>query len=114
MFRIKLFLAVSLLAAGYSSCSQNTSTNRSLPANVFTATTPCTDVTKKLLNIPLESKYEMMRWKLEINHDPKTSGPANYKLTVVYGMGKQASRDFMPGARTIEWKGKWILEKTFV
>ena len=113
MSLIKLFFAPALLAVCFSSCSQTTAPAHSPVAGVFIATTPCDEVSKKLLRIPPDGNYAMMKWRLELNQDPVTLNPMTYKLVVTYGMDKQGSRDFAEGAQTIEWKGKWVLEKTF-
>jgi hypothetical protein len=113
MTLIKLSFVAALLSLCFNSCSQTTAPGHSPLVGVFTATTPCDDVSKKLLHIRLDTKYEMMRWKLELLQDPKTFAPTTYNLTVKYGMAKQASRDLMPGADTIELKGKWVMDKNF-
>lgn len=113
MNQIKLFFTVSLLAVFFESCSQTSSADHSSVAGVFIATTPCDEASKKLLNIPLDTKYEMMKWNLTLYQDSQTLTPATYKLVVKYGMGKQGSRDFAEGARTIELKGKWIIDTAF-
>ena len=113
MMPIKLSFVAAILSLCFNSCSQTTTPGHSSLVGVFTATTPCNDVSKKLLHIRLDTKYEMMRWKLELHQDPETFAPTTYHLTVKYGMDKQGSRDFMPGADTIELKGKWIVDKNF-
>jgi hypothetical protein len=112
MAPIKLLFAAALLSVCFNSCSQTTAPASS-QAGIFIATTPCDDVSKKLLHIPLDTKYAMMKWRLELNQDPATLNPTTYKLVVKYGMDKQGSRDFAEGAQTIELKGKWTLEKKF-
>jgi NlpE N-terminal domain len=112
MVSIKLFFAVALLAVCVSSCSQTNAPGHS-SAGVFTATTPCNEIVKKLLNIPADMKCAMMRWRLELNNDPKTLAATTCKLIVTYGMDKQASRDFAAGAQTIELKGKYTTNKNF-
>ena len=115
MKQLKLFFATILLTVcfGMTSCSQTTAPGHSSVAGVFVATTPCDDVSKKLLHIPLENKYDMMKWNLELYQDPGTLTPTTYRLTCKYGLPKQGSRDFMEGAQTIELKGKWIMDKSF-
>ncbi|HLG41061.1 MAG TPA: copper resistance protein NlpE N-terminal domain-containing protein, partial [Chitinophagaceae bacterium] len=105
-----LFLAAVLLGVCFSSCSQGAAPGQSV-AGVFTATTPCDDVSKKLLNIAPDTKYEMMKWNIGLQQDPKTLNPTTYKLVVKYGLAKQGTRDLMPGAETIELKGKWEMGK---
>lgn len=112
MVSINFFFVAAFSVVCLRSCSQGTSPGYSV-SGVFTATTPCNDETKKLLHIPLDTKYEMMRWNLELYRDSITFAPATYKLVVKYGIDKQGSRDFMPGAETIELKGKWTMGKKF-
>jgi hypothetical protein len=112
MAHIKLLFSAALLSVCFSSCSQ-TAAPGSSSAGVFTATTPCNEIVKKLLNIPGDTKCAMMRWKLELNQDPKTLAATTCKLVVTYGMDKQASRDFTAGAQTIELKGNYTTNKNF-
>jgi hypothetical protein len=52
----------------------------------------------------------MMKWNLTLYQDAK-SFPAEYRLICTYGMDKQGTRGFTEGARTMELKGKWIIER---
>ena len=78
---------------------------------VFEATTPCDEVSKSLLQIPLAIKCEMMKWALTLYQDPRTSGPTQYTLVYTYGMPKQGTRGFMEGATTVELTGRWTVDR---
>ena len=113
MKQVKLFFATTSLAVCLvitNSCSQTTTTpaNSSNPV-VFKATTLCGDDVKSLLQIPADTKCEMMKWNLTLFQDPKTSAPGEYKLIYEYGLAKQGTRDFMEGSKTTELKGKWTI-----
>ena len=112
MNQVKLFFATTSLAVCLvitNSCSQTTTPANSSAPLVFKATTLCSDDVKSLLQIPADTKCEMMKWNLTLFRDPKTSAPGEYKLIYEYGMAKQGTRDFMEGSKTTELKGKWTI-----
>lgn len=114
MKQVKLFFATTSLAVCFvitNSCSQTATTASSSAPMVYKATTPCSDAVKSLLQIPADTKCEMMRWTLTLFQDPKTSVPSGYNLIYEYGIGKQGTRGFTEGAKTIELKGKWTIGK---
>lgn len=111
---LKLFLAtilVSFLFGITNSCSQSSPITNPTPYAVFEASTPCDELSKSLLEIMPDTKCEFMKWKLTLFKDSKNSNPTDFNLICTYGMGKQASRDFQTGAKTIELKGKWSIHK---
>lgn len=77
----------------------------------FKATTPCKETVKKILGIPLDFRCEMMRWRLTLYYDSKRNAPTTFHLVCEYGLGKQGTRGFMEGAKTIELKGKCSIGK---
>jgi len=110
MKQVKLFFATTSLALCLvitNSCSQTTTQVNSSAPLVFKSTTLCNDDVKSLLQIPVDTKCEMMKCNLTLFRDPKTSAPGEYKLIYEYGMTKQGSRDFKEGSKTTELKGKW-------
>jgi len=114
MKQVNHLIADTLLAicfATTNSCSQTSSANNPSLLAMFEATTPCTDNAKSLLKIPAENKSEMMKWKLSLFQDPKTSAPTDFTLTCVYGTPKQGTRGFTEDVTTIELKGKWTKSK---
>lgn len=93
------------------SCSQQTGPGDTSLRKTFEATTPCNDAVKEMLGIPTDFKCEMMRWRLILSNDAKKN-PSAFDLVYTYGMAKQGTRGFTAGARTIELKGKWTIEKS--
>lgn len=91
------------------SCSQQTAGDISLK-RTFQATTPCNDAVKEMLGIPADFNCEMIRWDLSLYNDAKKN-PSSYDLVCTYGLAKQGTRGFKEGAKTIELKGKWLIEK---
>jgi len=85
------------------SCSQTADAS---VVSLFEATTPCNETVRKILAIPLDFPCEMIRWNLTFYNDPKKNTPATFSLNYIYGSGKQGTRGFKEGARTIELKGK--------
>src|SRR5688572_1703457 len=112
MKQVKLFFATTSLAVCLvitNSCSQTTTPANSSAPMVFKATTLCNDDVKSLLQIPADTKCEMMKWDLTLFRDPKTSAPGEYKLIYEYGMAKQGTKGFMEGSKTVELRGKWTI-----
>ena len=90
------------------SCSQQPG-DKSLN-KTFEATTPCNDDVREMLGIPADFKCEMMKWRLSLLSNSKKS-PSTFDLVYTYGLGKQGTRGFTEGAKTVELKGKWTIEK---
>src|SRR5687768_1147840 len=76
-------------------------------SRVFVASTPCDAVSRSLLNIPATENCEWVKWRLELNEE--TTSPT-YTLTYRYGLPRQGSREFLDGAKTVEWKGRLTKE----
>ena len=92
------------------SCSQQTGTGDKSMNKTFESMTPCNDEVKEMLGIPADFKCEMMKWTLTLSNDSKKE-PSNFTLIYTYGLAKQGTRGFSDGAKTIELKGKWTIEK---
>jgi hypothetical protein len=92
------------------SCSQQTGHDDRSLKKTFEATTPCNDAVKEMLGIPADFKCEMMKWRLTLSNDSKKN-PSTFDLVYTYGLGKQGTRGFSEGAKTVELKGKWTIEK---
>jgi len=92
-------------------CCAQTITKQAPTREVFIATTPCDEISKSLLHIPSVTNAEMMKWNLTLERDAKTSEPTTFQLSYTYGMAKQGTRGFMPGATTVELNGKWTIVK---
>jgi len=93
------------------SCSQQTGPGDESLVQTFEATTPCSDAVKEMLGMAPDFKCEMMRWKLILSSDSKKN-PSTFDLVYTYGLGKQGTRGFSEGAKTVELKGKWTIEKS--
>lgn len=93
------------------SCSQQTGPGDKSAKKTFEATTPCNDGVKEMLGIPTDFKCEMMKWKLILFNDSKRD-PSTFDLVYTYGLAKQGTRGFTAGAKTVELKGKWTIEKS--
>ena len=78
--------------------------------NLFEATTPFDDTIRKILGIPGNDKYEMMKWKLTLNNDVQKTD-STFHLIYEYGMAKQGTRGFMEGSKKVELTGTWKIEK---
>ena len=107
-FTIALFTSCCSISS--SSCQTGKKTDASAQV-IFEATTPCDELSKSLLRIPESTKCEMMKWKLTLDKDSKTSTLTNYNLICTYGVGKQGTREFMEGAMTKELEGKLTVAK---
>ncbi len=92
------------------SCAQQTGAGDKSQKKIFEATTPCNDEVKVMLGIPADFKCEMMKWNLALFSDSEKD-PSSFTLIYTYGLGKQGTRGFTEGAKTIELKGKCAIEK---
>lgn len=113
MKQVKLFFSLLLplvCLVSTNSCSQTTFSGSANPA-VFEATTPCNAAVKNIFQIPQDFKAEMMKWKLILYSNAKSSAPSTYELICTYGIPKQRTKDLMEGAGKIELKGKWKITK---
>lgn len=92
----------------YQSCSQTAS---SLKKTSFEATTPCDEEIKQILGIPGSAECDMIKWNLSLYRDDRNI-PSVFDLTCTYGTAKQGTRGFKEGAKNVQVKGKWTIEKT--
>lgn len=102
--------ALFIYGCTWQSCAQQTDTGDKSLKKIFEATTPCNDEVKKMLGIPADFKCEMMKWSLTLSSDSKKD-PSSFRLIYTFGLGKQGSRGFTAGAKTVEFKGKYATEK---
>jgi hypothetical protein len=91
-------------------CAQQTDTGDKSPKKIFEATTPCNDEVKKMLGIPADFKCEMLKWRLTLSGNAKKN-PSGFELMYTFGLGKQGTKGFTEGAKTIELEGKYAIEK---
>jgi hypothetical protein len=104
MKHIFMLIALQSLASQYAAC--NAQPPSSAP-RIFVGSTPCDAVSRSLLNIPATDACEWIKWKLELTEQDNSP---MYTLTFRYGLPRQGSREFLEGAKTVEWKGRWTKE----
>jgi len=102
-----LFAILFLACSGAGSESQLADPSQSS----FEATTPFGEPIKKILGITEDGKFDMMKWNLILDRDPKNSTPTTFKLNYEYGIPKQGTRGFMDGSKKVELTGNWKFEK---
>ncbi|TKK69270.1 hypothetical protein FC093_08095 [Ilyomonas limi] len=110
MRQIKVLLAVTSLAACFTvtnSCSQKTTPDTASVLGVFVASTPCSEGTRPLPEIPVHADCELIRWNLTLYQNPKTFTPTTYKLRYTYGLAQQGTPGFTGGGTTVEEQGVW-------
>ena len=78
---------------------------------VFAGSTPCDDTIRPLLQSPQNVKADMIRWKLILHQDPKTSGPAGYELDCTYGLAVPGPRGLDTNAKTLQKQGRWTVTR---
>ena len=108
MKQIKPILAVTLLAACFTvtnSCSQKPASNTSSVLGVFVASTPCSEGTRPLPEIPVQADCEFIRWRLTLYQAPNTFKPTTYKLQYTYGLAKPGTPGFIDGGTSVEGQG---------
>ena len=105
------FFLLGLLFIGCSGTSSDSQPAKQTIQSSFEATTPFGDAVKKILGITTVDKYEMMKWSLTLNKDPKKFTPTTFDLIYEYGMPKQGTRGFMDGSKKVVLNGTWVTEK---
>jgi hypothetical protein len=115
MKQIKLFLTVTSLAACFTvstSCAQkNPPDTSSSILGTFVASTPCSEGTRPLPEIPVNAGCEFIRWSLTLYQTPKTFTPTAYKLQYTYGLAQQGTPGFIGGGTKVEGQGVWTIGK---
>src|SRR5687767_3448005 len=84
-----------------STCAPPTPHGSALP-EVFVATSPCDDVSRRLLQIPAADKCEMIKWNLTLYLDAATLTPASYTLQFIYGLPQPGTNGLVNGGRRLE------------
>jgi hypothetical protein len=111
MKQLKLLLAVTSLAACFTvttSCAQKTPDTSSV-LGIFVASTPCSEGTRPLPEIPVHAGCEFIRWNLTLYHDPKTFSATTYKLQSTYGLAQPGTPGFIGGGTNVEGQGVWTI-----
>ena len=116
MKQIKYIFATASLVMCFvitTTCTQINSLKSGGPSTlgVFVGSSPCSDVTRALLNIPATANCELIKWKLILYQDLNTLAPTTYKLNCVYGLPKQGTNGLSGGGTKVELEGKWTVGK---
>lgn len=92
-------------------CSQQNSPETSSVLGIFVASTPCSQVSRPLPGISVNTDCEFIKWKLTLYQDASTKTPTTYKLHSLYGLPKQGTTGFIGGGKKIDLEGKWTIIK---
>src|SRR5688572_7209943 len=76
---------------------------------VFVATSPCNEVSKRLLQIPAAADCELIKWNLTLYQDANTLTPITYALNCVYGLPQQGTNGLANGGTRVDKEGKWTI-----
>jgi hypothetical protein len=104
-----VFTASLLFFVVMNSCSQQNAPGASSILGVFVASTPCSQGTRPLPGIAVNTDCELIKWKLTLYQDEITKTPTTYKLRSLYGLPKQGTKGFIGGGKKIEMEGKWTI-----
>jgi hypothetical protein len=74
---------------------------------VFVATSPCNEVSRRLLQIPATANCEMIKWNLTLYQDANTLTPTTYTLNGVYGLPQQGTNGLSNGGTKVDREGRW-------
>jgi hypothetical protein len=77
----------------------------------YVATSPCDQIPRSMLSIPVTADCEMIKWELAISRDPRNQNPTFYKLNYTYGMSKPSTQDFMNDGTKGVKEGNWTMLK---
>lgn len=78
---------------------------------VFEGITPCSNLTRPLPQIPMDSDCEQMIWKIILYQDPVSGIPTTYKLDSAYGLPQQNTNGLAGGGAQIVMSGSWEIIK---
>ncbi|HEX6431885.1 MAG TPA: hypothetical protein VF008_29540 [Niastella sp.] len=110
MKQLRLVFTASLLFfVVMNSCSQQNTPGASSILGVFVASTPCSNGTRPLPGIAVNTDCEFIKWKLTLYQDEVTKSPTTYKLHALYGLPKQGTTGFIGGGKKIDMEGKWTI-----
>jgi hypothetical protein len=76
---------------------------------VFVATSPCNEVSRRLLQIPTTANCEMIKWNLTLYQDANTLTPTTYTLNCVYGLPQQGTNGLSNGGTKVDREGRWTM-----
>lgn len=92
-------------------CSQKNNPGSSSVLGVFVASTPCSQGTRPIPGMPVNTACELIKWRLTLFQDETKKTPISYKLHCVYGLPKQGTTGFIGGGNEIEMEGKCTITK---
>lgn len=105
------FSALLILFMVTNSCSQNNGEGSSSVMGVFAGSTPCSEGTRPVPGIPVNTKCELIKWNLTLFQDESTKTPTTYRLHCAYGLPEQGTTGFIGGGRKVDIEGKWTIIK---
>lgn len=112
MKQLKFVFAVPLLFfLATNSCSQTNTPGGSSVVGTFVASTPCSNGTRPLPDIPVNADCELIKWNLTLYHDELKKTPTTYKLYCFYGLPEQGTTGLIGGGKKIEMEGQWAIIK---
>ncbi|MEX2142914.1 MAG: hypothetical protein WD894_26895 [Pirellulales bacterium] len=77
----------------------------------FVGSSPCSGAIRPFLQIPAESKADLMHWRLTLHQNPKTKAPTGYKLRCDYGPAVPGLPGLGKTRQIIERQGRWKITK---
>lgn len=100
------FLFVTSLSMFTNGYSQTSST-----FGFFVGSSPCGNIIRPLLNMPLTAECEFTKWKITLHQDSVTRAPTTFNISCVYGIGQPNTSGFVGGGTKVEITGKWAIIK---
>lgn len=76
---------------------------------VFVASSPCNEVSRRLLQIPATANCEMIKWNLTFYQDANTLTPTTYELSCAYGLPQQGTNGLANGGTGVDKQGRWTI-----
>jgi len=93
------------------SCSQKNSGRSSSLVGVFVGSTPCSQGTRPVPGISMNTDCELIKWNLTLFQDQTNNTAATYKLHCTYGLPQQGTTGFLHGGKQVDLEGKWTIDK---
>lgn len=92
------------------SCSQNNSQRRSV-VGVFAGSTPCSEGTRPVPGMSVNTDCELIKWKLTLFQDESGKKTTTYKLHCGYGLPKQGTPGLINGGENVDIEGNLTIIK---
>jgi hypothetical protein len=106
-----LFTASLLFFAVTNSCSQQNKPVASSLLGVYVASTPCSQGTRPLPGMSVNTDCEFIKWKLTLYQDASAKSPTTYTLQYLYGLSKPGTTGFIEGGKKGDMEGTWTISK---